>query len=94
MLVLVLLLVFVLRFVFGLGLGFVFLFDKTNTKTDISRLGCRYFINQMPNGFPCRIYSVIQTLDILLDIRKAKNNRLFFLVFTLLFINNYILFLN
>ena len=36
---------------------------------------CGYFIKELPNGFPC-LNTLIQTLGMLLDFRKAKNTRL------------------
>ena len=35
---------------------------------------CRSFIKETPNGFPC-LDTVIQTLGMLLDFRRAKNTR-------------------
>ena len=40
----------------------------------------RYFIKEIPNGFLC-LHTLIQTLWMLLDFRKAKNTRLAFRVF-------------
>ena len=36
---------------------------------------CGYFIKEIPNGFLC-LDTLIQTLGMLLDFRKAKNTRL------------------
>ena len=41
---------------------------------------CGYFIKELPNGFLC-LDSVIQTLGMLLDFRKAKTTRLVARVF-------------
>ena len=45
---------------------------------------CGYFIKEIPNGFPC-LDTLIQTLGMWLDFRKAKNTRLVARVFFLRF---------
>ena len=61
-------------------------FGSEYPNTEISRQTfflnnyCGYFIKELPNGFPC-LDNVIQTLEMLLDFRKAKNTRLAACVF-------------